>query len=207
MKISSTIMSPRLNLLTEPAFESLNPTLLARMSQLGDSIHAPQFEPLLEPLLRQVIEQGFREAGAHEGTVWLADAAGEFLEPAFNTGPRAGQIVGRFKQPLGSGLISMVFATEQPFVENDVPRNAQQSKLLDVTLGVQTHALIAVPFHFLKACRGVVSCVQLKPADSRSADPPGFLPQHVAGLQRTTALAAMLIEYRLLSRMVGWVRE
>src|SRR5882672_12439835 len=120
-------MSDRLNLIPEPAFENLKPLMLERLNQLGDAIHAGQFATLLDPLLRQILEGGFREAGAHEGTVWLVDAAGKFLEPAFNTGPHAGRIVGQFQQPLNSGLISMVFATEQPFLENEVARNAQQS--------------------------------------------------------------------------------
>jgi hypothetical protein len=197
-------MNSRLNWRPDPAFDHLKPALLERMSQLGDAIHAAQFESLLDPLLRQIFERGFADAKAHEGTVWLVDDAGEFLEPAFNSGPHAEKIVGQFKQHLGSGLISMVFATEQPFVDNDVSGNARQSKLLDATLGVQTRALIAVPFHFLNACRGVVSCVQLTPADKNAPAPRGFLPAHLAEVQRAAALAAQLIEYRLLSRAVGW---
>jgi hypothetical protein len=195
-------MSRRLNLLPDPAFESLQATLRARMASLGAEIQAEQFAHLLDPLLRKTLQQGFDEAGAHEGTVWLVDAAGEFLVPAHNTGPRAGEIVGNFKQPLSAGLISMVFATEQPFLENAVSRNAQQSKLLDAQLQVQTHALIAVPFYLLQACRGVVSCVQLKPAGA--GDPPGFRPEHLASVQAATALLTRLLEYRLLSRTVGW---
>jgi hypothetical protein len=197
-------MSARLNLLPEPAFEGLKSQLSDRMAGLGDQIHAGQFGDLLDPLLRQIIEKGFAEAEAHEGTIWLVDAAREALEPAFNTGPHAGQMIGQFKQDLGCGLISMVFAAEQPFLENDVSRNAQQSKLLDSKLQVQTHALIAVPFHLLNACRGVFSCVQLRSPDPRAGDPPGFQPAHLACVQRCAALVSRLIEYRLLSRTVGW---
>ncbi len=200
-------MAARLNLLPEPAFEGLKPALLERMARLGAEVHAEQFRHLFDPLLQKILEQGFAEAGAHEGTVWLVDAAGECLEPAFNSGPRAGQIVGQFKQPLGSGLIAMVFATEQPFIENEVSRNAQQSKLLDSRLNVQTQALIAVPFHFLNACRGVVSCVHVKTPGAGAGDSPGFQPAHLAGVQAATALLARLIEYRLLSQIVGWSCE
>jgi len=195
-------MSDRLNLLPDPAFAALKPALAARMAALGAEIHAEQFAHLLDPLLRKILQQGFTEAGAHEGTIWVVDAAGEFLVPAFNTGPHAAEMVGKFKQPLSAGLISMVFATEQPFLENEVSRNAQQSKLLDSQLQVQTHALIAVPFYLLNACRGVVSCVQLKSAGS--VQPSGFRPEHLAGVQAATALLTRLIEYRLLSRTVGW---
>ncbi len=197
-------MSARLNLLPEPAFQGLKSVLTERMNRLGDEIHAAQFEHLLDPLLRRIVEQGFAEAGAHEGTIWLVDAAEQCLEPAFNTGPHAAKIIGQFQQPLGSGLISMVFATEQPFVENDVARNAQQSKLLDSQLQVQTRALMAVPLQFLNACRGVVSCVQLKSNNQPDGDLPGFQPEHLVAVQRVTALLSQLVEYRLLSRTVGW---
>jgi len=168
------------------------------MSRIGDEVHAAQFAPLVDSLLRQILEQGIKEAGAHEGTVWLVDRAEEFLEPAFNTGPRAEQIIGQFKQPLNSGLIAMVFASELSFIENDVSQNAQQSKLLDTHLQIKTHALIAVPFHFLNACRGVISCVQLAPIDPQSPQPQGFQTAHLAAIQRTASLLAQLVEYRLL---------
>jgi len=193
-----------LNLTPEPAFADLKPVLAERLARVGASIHAEEFSALLEPLMRKALEQGFTEAGAHEGTVWLLDEPGEHLVPAYNTGPQAEEWVGQFKQPLSSGLIGMVFASEQPFVENEVWKNAQQSKALDSRLQVQTYAMIAVPFYFLQACRGVVSCVQLKRADSRQADPPGFRPEHLASIQRAVALLSQLIEYRLLSRTVGW---
>jgi len=188
----------RRNLSPEPALADLKSELWERMSRIGYEVHAEQFRQLVDPLLQQILERGFKEAGAHEGTVWLVDAAEEFLEPAFNTGPRAEQIIGQFKQPLNSGLISMVFASEQSFIENDVSQNAQQSKLLDTQLRIRTHALIAVPFHFLSACRGVISCVQLKPISPESPLPSGFQTAHLAAIQRTTSLLAQLVEYRLL---------
>ncbi len=200
-------MTSRLNLNTDPAFTNLQPLLLERMACVGAEIHAAQFATLLDPLLREIIKQGFMDAGAHEGTVWLVDAAGEALEPAHTIGPNAERIVGQFKQPLGSGLISMVFATEQPFLENEVTHNAQQSKLLDAQLDVQTHSLIAVPFHFLHACRGVVSCVRFKSSGGGAGGPPGFHAIHLSHVQRATALLAQLLEYRLLSRTVGWTCE
>ena len=191
-------MAARRNLLPEPALADLKSELWERMSRIGDEIHASQFRQLIDPLIQQVLEQGFKEAGAHEGTVWLVDAATQFLEPAFNNGPHAEQIIEQFKQPLNSGLISMVFASEQSFIENDVSRSSQQSKLLDTQLQVKTHALIAVPFHFLNACRGVISCVQLKRTDPRAPQPTGFQPAHLAAVQRAATLLAQLIEYRLL---------
>jgi hypothetical protein len=47
----------------------------------------------------------------------------------------------------------------------------------------------------------------LKTPGADTADPPGFQPTHLASVQAATALLARLIEYRLLSRIVGWHRE
>src|SRR5262245_878395 len=165
-------MNTRLNVLPDPAFLDLKTVLAERLERLAAGIHPAQFGSLLDPLMRQTLERGFAEAGAHEGTVWLLDQSGEFLVPAWNSGPNAARLVGQFKQPLNAGLICMVFSSEQPFLENEVWKNSKQSKLLDSMLEVQTGAMIAVPFYFLRACRGVVSCVKLtKPKGDASSRP------------------------------------
>jgi hypothetical protein len=191
-----------LNILADPAFLSLKPVLSERLEQISENLQPEQFASLLDPLMRQTIARGFAEAGADEGTVWLPDQTSEFLVPAWNTGPQAERLVGKFKQPMSAGLICMVFSSEQPFLENDVWKNARQSKLLDSMLEVQTNAMIAVPFYFLRACRGVVSCVQLNKPGGPAG--PGFRPEHLAHVQRATALLSQLVELNLLSRTVGW---
>lgn len=197
----------RLNILPDPSFLELRPLLSERLARMGASIGPEHFGALLDTLMRETLAQGFAAAAAHEGTVWLLDDGGEHLVPAYNSGPQAEQIVGKFKQPLSTGLICMVLASEQPFVENEVWKNARQSKLLDSVLKLQTCAMIAVPFHFMGACRGVVSCVQLKRPGSLEPDPPGFRPEHLARIHGTAEVLARLIEYRLLSRAIGWTCE
>jgi hypothetical protein len=197
-------LSARLNILPDPAFLKLRGELSERLARIGADIHAEEFKALIDPLMREVFDKGVAEAGAHEGTIWLVDEAGEFLVPAFNNGPQAGKIVGQFQQPLNSGLICMVFASEQPFLENEISRSSGQSKLLDSLLQVETTALIAVPFYFLYACRGVISCVQLSKPDDSASRAAGFRPRDLACIQRTASLLSQLIEYQLLSSTVGW---
>src|SRR5262245_9222854 len=177
-------MNTRLNVLPDPAFLDLKTVLAERLERLAAGIQPEQFGSLLDPLMCQTVERGFAEAGAHEGTVWLLDQSGEFLIPAWNSGPDAARLVGKFKQPLNAGLICMVFSSEQPFLENEVWRNSKQSKLLDSLLKVQTAAMIAVPFYYLRACRGVVSCVQLKRSTPGAPEPSGFQPEDLAHIQR-----------------------
>ena len=197
-------MSTRWNILPDPRFTELQGALQERLAAIGNSIEPQNFSSLIDPLVRDVLQRGFAEAGAHEGTIWLPDTDGKHLIPAYNSGPDAEKIVGKFQQPLKAGLICMVFASEQPIVENEVYKNAQQSKLLDETLQVQTYALIAVPFHFLKACRGVISCVQIKRPGTKQSELSGFQSAHLTAIQRTAALVAQLIELRVLGSAVAW---
>lgn len=206
-------MSTRWNILPDPRFAELQGALQERVAAIANSIQPENFASLLDPLARGVIQLGFDEAGAHEGTIWLPDSDGKHLVPAYNTGPDAEKIVGKFRQPFkriegtyrtNSGLICMVFASEHPIVENEVYKNARQSNLLDEALKVQTYALIAVPFHFLKACRGVISCVQLKRLGEEDRDLPGFHFTQLTAIHRTAALLAQLIELRVLGSAVGW---
>lgn len=200
-------MSPRRNIVPEPRFVALKSKLAERLAGAGAGVRPENFAALLDPLMRQVLQQGFDEVKADEGTVWLLDEAGQHLVPAYNTGPHAARLVGKFQQPLGAGLICMVFANEQPFMENEVQRNAQQSKLLDSLLGLETHALIAVPFHFLNACRGVISCVQLKPPGPGHPDPAGFDPAAVHSIQRAATVVSRLVELRLIASTIGWTTD
>jgi hypothetical protein len=197
-------LTTRFNILPDPAFVDLQAGLSERLARIGAGIHAAEFSALADPLMREIFQTGVAEAGAHEGTVWLVDEAGEYLVPAINTGPCAEKMVGRFRQPLKSGLVCMVFASEQPFLENEVSNNPGQSKLLDSLLEVQTTALIAVPFYFLRTCRGVISCVQLNRPGSQPPHPAGFRPQHLDAMQRTASILSNLLEYQILSCAVGW---
>ena len=197
-------MDTRWTIVADPRFTELEGALQERMALVAQTVQPENFASLLEPQSREILRRGFAEAGAHEGTVWLPDAAGKHLVPVFNTGPNAEKFVGKFQQPLDVGLICMVFASEQPIVENEVHQNAGQSKLLDNLLQVRTHALMAAPFHFLRACRGVISCVQLTTPGSPAPAPRGFQFADLTCLQRAGALCSRLLELRLLSHAVGW---
>jgi len=199
-------LAARCNILPEPRFAPLKSILLERLGQIGAAIQPENFCSLLDALMREVLQQAFADAGADEGSVWLLDDAAEHLIIAHNTGPNASRVVGQFKQPVHSGLIGMVFASEQPFIENEVYKNSRQNKTLDELLSCRTSALLAAPFYFLDACRGIVSAVQLEQPDSPETR-DGFDPDHLAAVQRASALLGRLIEFRLLSDTVGWSRE
>lgn len=109
----------------------------------------------------QELADAVRDAGATEGCVWVVDETQEVLVPVWNNGARGSDFVMSFTQPLDRGIISMVFATEQPFIENEARSNRRLDSRLDNRLGVRTEALIAVPLLVEGRCIGVVSCVRL----------------------------------------------
>ena len=66
-----------------------------QLAQVAAAIRPDNFASLLDALMREVIHEAFAEARADEGTVWLLDATGEHLVPAYNTGPHAERMVAR----------------------------------------------------------------------------------------------------------------
>ena len=193
----------RLTLLPDGRFAGLLPGLHDRLASAAASITPENFGSLLDETMRQVIRIAFKSAEADEGTVWLADQAAQRIAPVYNTGPYAARFIGNFEQRLGTGLLGMVLANERPFLENHVQQNAQRDTSLDTLLGVRTCALIAVPFYFQEACRGVISCVQL--TEPGLAEPParGFDEAHEAAIWHASATLGRLVDDRLLRAVLG----
>ena len=153
--------------------------------------------------MKQIFDDAVEGVGATEGSVWLLDQATESLTLAYNTGPNSQTLVGKFKQPLSAGLISMVFSTEQSFVENEVFKNSLQDKTLDSTLKVRTKAMIAVPFYFLGACRGVASCVELASPTREGLDTKGFDENDEAVFRNVSVILGRLIEHWAIRKTIG----
>lgn len=124
---------------------------------------------LLDAPAAAILADAFTAAEADEGTLWLADPEGTHLVAHHNSGPDARRIVG-FAQPVGRGIISMVFETEQAFCENDMERNTTRDATLDRRIGKTTRAMIAVPFVIRGETCGVVSCVRLDNPESCPKD-------------------------------------
>jgi len=175
-----------------------------RLRELAARAGTGAFEEFFDGTMRALLVDRFRTIGAHEGTVWLLDEGRNFLIPRFNTGPNAGSFVGRFRQSVRAGMISMIVSTELPLCENEVAKNQQQDKALDQKLGLQTCAMLATPLYFAGELRGVISAVQLQKNDSTEPEPPGFEPQDLDALQLTASVLTRLIEQQLLSLAIGF---
>jgi hypothetical protein len=197
-------VATRFNLQPDRRFISLRDRLHERIQAAARTLNAQTFADVLDPLMQLSVRDAFDEAGAHEGTIWLADNNEEYLIPVYNTGSHTGQTLNTYRQPLSKGLISMVFKSGQAFCENSVYQNAEQDRTLDESLDVLTCSMIAVPFYFALEVRGVISCVQLKPASADAPDPQGFSPLDVHRIERSAAVLGRLIDFSLVGTTVAW---
>jgi hypothetical protein len=202
-------MANRLNILPDQRLLDVRPALEDYLRRIGQSITPENLAELIDPVILGLLNDCFGRVGAHEGSIWILDASREFLVNAYNTGANAAKIVG-FKQPIREGIISMVLATEQGFMENVVYRNENHSKLLDNQLGVVTYAMIAVPFYFLSDCRGVISCVQLSEAKKENGQliplepsPAGFGFESLLPMQHLASIIRDLLDLQLMQLALG----
>jgi hypothetical protein len=203
-------MAERPNFLPNEKFLALGNTLAGHLGQTAQNITPENFPGICDERIYQLLKDAFRRVRADEGSIWILDRAKEHLVIAYNSGDRSEEVTG-FKQPLREGIVGLVVASEQSFVETEVYKNARHSGKLDDKLSVTTYAMIVVPFYFLNECRGVISCVQLvkirREADRPvAADPvpPGFDVHHLSIIQNVALTVRDLIDYHLLQISVGW---
>jgi hypothetical protein len=188
-------------------------TPLLRLSGLGDAaseverqleswIEASspaQLLGLIDPASLSLLKDAFVQAGGCEGTVWLVDRQTGELVATYNSGEESDCLVG-FRQSVGQGIISMVFAQQQPYCENHIEGSTGHDDTLDRKIAKHTTAMIAVPFYFAFGLRGVISCVQLAEAP-RARE--GFRLADVEILARASNLVERLINGTLLNSLLG----
>jgi GAF domain len=196
-------MAGRITVLPDERLLALRPTVEVRMRQAAALLCSQGFDHCFDETMRRLLCEAFKNAGAHEGTVWVIDDGCTELIPRFNSGPNAARFIASFRQPLNVGMISTVAVTEQPLCENAVHEDSRQDKRIDLELGVRTWAMLAVPFRFAGELRGVVSCVQLRDGEDTGPPPPGFTLEHLHKLQAAVAVLSRLIDARLMSVVLG----
>ncbi|HRQ89083.1 MAG TPA: GAF domain-containing protein [Bacteroidia bacterium] len=158
-----------------------------------------QLVSLIDAGALALLKDAFESAGGCEGTVWIADAKSGELVASYNSGEEADRLVG-FRQPMGQGIISMVYAQQQPYCENHIRESVGHDDTLDRKIAKHTAAMIAVPFYFGFGLRGVISCVQLEEAPKSRE---GFSSADVEILARAANLVERLINGTLLTTLFG----
>ncbi len=113
--------------------------------------------PLISPLMQACFTDMLVHVGADGGTLWWLSPGRETLEAVFN--PWEPEIIGK-RQPLVSGIVSLVLGTGEAEVIADATRHARHSPAIDIMLGKITRSMIAVPFVVAGGTVGVISAVR-----------------------------------------------
>ena len=191
----------RAKILRDPELARLGSDLEEHLENWIKSSTPMEIVGVLDHVCISLLREAFLEVGGCEGSVWLADKDEKNLVAVYNSGEDAASLVG-FEQPVGAGIISMVFVQQQPYCENDIGRSHGHDDTLDKKIEKHTMAMIAVPFYFACGIRGVISCVQLEEFDSGTKS-GGFSSDDVSALSRVVNIVERLINETLQSSVLG----
>lgn len=148
---------------------------------------------LMDAAMHGYFQSLIDRVGAVEGTLWLATPGEAVLTAAFN--PRQPEMAGR-RQPLASGLVSLVFVTGEAVNVSRVATDARHSPLIDLALGRETAAMMAVPFVLDSQLCGALTAVRFEEAEA------AFGGQALAWFEEGSALLGELLTARLTARIL-----
>jgi DNA-directed RNA polymerase specialized sigma24 family protein len=113
---------------------------------------------LIPQTLLDSFADGLEHMAADGGTLWLLCPGSAALEAVCN--PLEPEIAGK-RQPLASGIVSLVLATGESACVSGVSAHQRHSPVIDIALGKTTRHMIAVPFVLAGPVRGVLTAVRL----------------------------------------------
>jgi hypothetical protein len=143
-----------------------------------------------------VMSDALIAAEADQGALWLVDDQKHELRPCFSIGEHSEFFLREIRQPLSSGLISMVFFTEDSICEAEVGRRSEYCPDVDSRLGAKTQAMIAIPVFFAQRCRGVFSAVLFE-ASFKTKHKEAFLHSDFEKLSQACTIWSELIDSQL----------
>jgi transcriptional regulator with GAF, ATPase, and Fis domain len=153
----------------------------------------PEIDDSTRALLVEVLKRSCDVIGCENSALWLA--SGDHLIPVLGHGPHAEHFIANYAHPLGEGIISMVYASGQPFCENHILANPQHSATLDQQLNIKTDAMITTPVIAQGEIAGVITCVHTSPAHAEGAtDPATFQASDVSELEFAATLTGRILD-------------
>jgi len=148
---------------------------------------------LVTPVMAACFSDLLDHARADGGTLWLLCPGVAALEAVFN--PMEPDIAGK-RQPLASGIVSLVLATGEPACVSRVAAHVRHSPAIDIALGKTTHSLIAVPLVLAGSVRGVLTAV-------RFTSHKPFGDCETRSVQRYAEILANLLSQNLITKILG----
>lgn len=177
----------------DPALSGMDARILDSVRVSLGILHPGEAPSLITQLMERSFSDALHAIGADGGTLWLLRPRESTLEAVFN--PTERPIVG-MRQPLVSGIISLVLATGETCCVNDVEQHQRHSPAIDMVLGKNTHSMIAVPFCPAEIPMGVLTAVRL-------ADSDGFTTAQTESFERHGLVFAELFTASLTRCLLG----
>ncbi|MES2921327.1 MAG: hypothetical protein V4819_07265 [Verrucomicrobiota bacterium] len=148
-------------------------------------------------LVTPVISASFADLlvhlGADGGTLWLLCPGAAVLEAVFN--PLEPEIAGK-RQPLASGIVSLVIATGEAVCVTGVASHQRHSAAIDIAMGKTTRGMIAVPFVLGETVRGVLTAVSFTHEE-------GFGGKELERVVRYSQILTTLMEQNLTAKILA----
>ncbi len=163
---------------------------LLRSLEILNPAEAARF---ITPAMSEIFAELLNHIGADGGTLWLLCPGVAALEAVFN--PLEPEIAGK-RQPLVSGIVSLVLATGEPVCVSGVSGHRNHSPAIDIALGKTTHGMIAVPFVLAGTARGVLTAVSL-------SHDQAFSDRETRIVTRYAEILASLMVQNLNDRILG----
>jgi DNA-directed RNA polymerase specialized sigma24 family protein len=145
------------------------------------------------PLMSDTFADSLNLIGADGGTLWLLSPGEAVLEAVFN--PMEPDLAGK-RQPLVSGIVSLVLATGENACVGDVSSHNRHSSMVDHAVGKTTRGMIAVPFHLGGSARGVLTAV-------RFTGERAFGEAETEVLSRSSGVLAALLTRRIEEKILA----
>lgn len=138
-------------------------------------------------LIRELMKRSAARLGTREVMVWRHDPDEDVLTPVLGIGEQAEKFIGKFRQPVSEGIISLTLMSGQASCHNDLQSHPDHSKKLDREIGQTTYGMIAAPLMVQSGAIGVISAVRL------GADEEEFSTAHLVEIEFLAGCIAPLL--------------
>ena len=186
-------------LLPDPDLEGDGERLIRAVEKYSRRLLPADLCGLMDGPIESTFRNARKLAAADGGAIWVTDAACENLVVAYADPPDP-KLLGR-EQPASEGLISLVFASEQPICQNHVSGDERHSTMIDDAVGEVTEAMMAAPFYIGGMLRGIFSVIRWLREDEEGT--PGFTLEDFHEFQRAAVAMERLVTLRLTQLILG----
>ena len=180
-------------IVTDPALAGMGARVTECLRLSLEILQPSEAVGLVTPVMAACFADLLAMVAADGGTLWLLCPGGAALEAVFN--PLEPEIAGK-RQPLASGIVSLVLATGEPACVSAASAHLRHSPAIDIALGKTTRAMIAVPFVLAGSVRGVLTAVRFTRDES-------FGERESRSVQHHAKILANLMLQNLTARILG----